>query len=91
MFSLLAGLLYLAALVVPLYLVLRFHPLAWPWHVLAILAAAGVGLAPPTPLLNSVAGTFLYGFVFFFLMTWGIGGICIAVLRHPRQVGAKAH
>jgi hypothetical protein len=85
MFSILAGLLYLAALLVPIHLLRRFGPMRWFWHVLSIAAAVGVGLAPPTPLLESVAGTFIYGFAFVFLTVWGIGGLI------PRRSQGRKH
>jgi hypothetical protein len=77
LFSVLAGLLYLAALLLPLYLIKRYGPLIWPLHVLAVAAALVVGLAPGTALLNSTAGSYIYGFTFTFLMTWGLGGLAL--------------
>jgi hypothetical protein len=90
MFSILAGLLYLAALLVPIYLLRRFGAMAWPWHVLAIAAAIGVGTAPPTPLLDHVAGTFIYGFAFLSLMVWGIGGLISRRSRRAKRMPANA-
>ena len=84
MFSILAGLLYLAALLLPIYLLYRFRPKAWPLHVLAVIAALVLGLAPGTALLNSTAGTFLYGFAFVFLLVWGIGGL-VAFRRREKH------
>jgi len=75
LFSVLAGLLYLAALLLPLYLIKRFGPAIWPMHVLAVAAALVVGLAPGTALLNSTAGSYIYGFTFTFLIAWGLGGL----------------
>jgi hypothetical protein len=71
----LAALAGLAALLLPVYLIKRFGPLIWPLHVLAVAAALVVGLAPATALLNSPAGSHIYGFTFVFLMTWGLGGL----------------
>jgi len=74
MFSILAGLIYLAAIVLPIWLLSR-HRAAWYWHVLALIVAAVVGLAPGTPLLETTPGTFIYGFVFLSMAVWGIGGL----------------
>lgn len=73
--TILAGLVFLLGISLPIYLLYRFHPLAWPWHVLAVILALAIGLAPGTALLNSVAGTLLYGFAIGFLGIWGIGGL----------------
>jgi hypothetical protein len=83
MFSILAGLIYLAAIVVPIWFLYRFRSTSWFWHLPAIALALAIGLAPGTSLLETTAGTFLYGFVFFFLMVWGIGGLI------PRKARGK--
>ena len=82
--SILAGLLYLAALLLPLYLIKRYRPLLWPLHVLAVAAALVIGLAPATALLNSTVGTYVYGISFTFLMTWGLGGLILYRRRLKR-------
>jgi hypothetical protein len=46
-------------------------------HVLAVAAALAIGLAPATDLLNSPAGSHIYGFAFVFLMVWGLGGLVL--------------
>jgi len=84
MFSILAGLLYLAAILLPLYLIKRYRPMIWPMHVLAVAAALAIGLAPGTALLDSTAGTYIYGFTFTFLMTWGLGGLVLYRRRLKR-------
>ena len=84
MFSILAGLLYLAAILLPLYLIKRYRPMIWPMHVLAVAAALAIGLAPGTALLDSTAGTYIYGFTFTFLVTWGLGGLLLYRRRLKR-------
>jgi len=84
MSSILALLLGLAALLLGLYLIIRYRPLIWPLHVLAVAAALAIGLAPGTALLNSTAGTYVYGFTFTFLMTWGLGGLLLYRRRLKR-------
>ena len=78
MYSLLAFLVYLAAVVIPVYLLYRFHSQAWYWHVLAILAAMAVGLVPTPPEWKSRGFDLLFGFVLVWLMVWGIGGFLTA-------------
>ena len=77
----LASLIYLSAIVLPLWLLYQSGPKAWYWHLASLAAALVVGFAPGTPLLQTVAGTFIYGFVFLALVIWGIGGPCVAVYR----------
>ena len=84
--TLLAALVFVLGVSLPIYLLFRFHPLAWPWHVLAVLAALAVGFSPGTALLNTVPGTFLYGFAIGFLGIWGLGGI---VGFHKKSVTHK--
>jgi hypothetical protein len=90
MFSLLATLLYLAAVLVPIHLLRRYGAVSWYWHALAIAGAVGVGMAPGTTLLNSVAGTYLYGFAFVFLGVWGAGGLLFRRTRRSRHVPVSA-
>jgi len=73
--TILAGLVFLLGISLPIHLLYRFHPPGWPWHALAVLAALGIGFAPGTDLLNTVPGTFLYGFAVGFLGIWGLGGL----------------
>ena len=73
--TLLAALVFLLGVSLPVYLLYRFHPLAWPWHVLAVILALAIGFAPGTAFLNTVPGTFLYGFAIGFLGIWGLGGL----------------
>jgi hypothetical protein len=75
MFSLLAIVLYVFAVLIPIYLLYRFHSQAWYWHVLAVIVGLVVGLMPGTPLLQTEGGSLLYGFSFILLMVWGIGGL----------------
>ena len=82
--TLLAALVFLLGISLPIYLLYRFHPLSWPWHALAVILAVAIGLAPGTALLNTVAGTFLYGFAIGFLGIWGLGGLA-------RAGGKSAH
>jgi hypothetical protein len=73
--TLLAALVFVLGVSLPIYLLYHFRPLAWPWHVLAVIAALAIGFAPGTALLNTVPGTFLFGFAIGFLGIWGLGGL----------------
>ncbi|HUP04053.1 MAG TPA: hypothetical protein VMU19_08690 [Bryobacteraceae bacterium] len=84
--TLLATLVFFLGISLPIYLLRRFHSVAWPWHLLALFAALAIGFAPGTALLDSVAGTFLYGFAIGFLGVWGLGGLA----RTAREAGHKA-
>jgi hypothetical protein len=74
MYSLLAIVLDVLAVVIPVYLLYRFRPQAWYWHVLAVILALVIGLMPGTALLQTEGGSLLYGFSFIILMVWGVGG-----------------
>ena len=86
----LAGLVFLLALLLPIYLLRRFHSQAWPWHVLAVIAALVIGSIPGTALLNSVAGTFVFGFAILSLLVWGVGGLIGLAYHHERRLTPKA-
>jgi hypothetical protein len=62
-------------LALPIYLLYQFRSQAWYWHLLAVIVALVIGLMPGTTLLETLGGSMLYGFVFVFLMLWGIGGL----------------
>lgn len=54
-------------------LVLYFsRPRPWYMHGLSILLALAVGLVPIPPKYNNPQSTFVIGFVFVFLILWGI-------------------
>jgi hypothetical protein len=75
MFSVLAIVLDVFAVVIPIYLLYRFRSQAWYWHVLAVILALVIGLMPGTALLQTESGSLLYGFSFIILIVWGIGGL----------------
>lgn len=75
MFSTLAVLVYLLAFAIPLFLLYRYHSLAWYWHALAILAALGMGFIQTPPEWKSQTFDLLFGAVFVVLAVWGIGGL----------------
>jgi hypothetical protein len=77
MFTLLAVLVYLLAIGVPIFLLYLFRSQAWYWHLLAIVAALGIGLVP-TPAEWKTAGLDVaFGFLFILLLVWGVGGLVV--------------
>jgi hypothetical protein len=82
MFTMLAVVAYLAALAGALLLLKTFGSAHWSWHVLAILAALGMGLMPTPESLQGPGVDIAFGFVFLLVMSWGIGGI---VVFRPHQ------
>jgi len=75
MVSILALLTYLAGAAVPAWLLYHFGSEAWYWHVLALLLALALGLAHLPPAFSLLAPELMVGFLFVFLMVWGIGGL----------------
>ena len=88
MFSVLAIVLDVLAVVIPIYLLYRFHSLAWYWHVLAVVVALVIGNMPGTALLQTEGGSLLYGFVFVLLMVWGVGGLIPPMFRLGQRLWA---
>ena len=80
MFTMLVVVGYLAALALAVLLLQHFGSAHWSWHVLAILAALGLGLMPIP--VQGQAVDLAFGFVFILLMTWGIGGIVVFRPHH---------
>jgi hypothetical protein len=77
MFTILAVLVYLLAIGIPVFLLYHFRSQAWYWHVLAILAALGLGFVP-TPVEWKNAGVdAAFGFLFVLLLVWGVGGLIV--------------
>jgi hypothetical protein len=78
----LVPLVYLVALALPLWLLYRFHALAWYWHALAIVAALAIGLSTPPPALEGPAFDLAVGFLFVALFLWGIAA---PIFRTPHD------
>ena len=68
-------LVYLLAIGIPAFLLYRFHSQSWPWHVLAIAAAFGLGFMPTPPAWKTIGFDLAFGFGFIFLLAWGFGGL----------------
>jgi hypothetical protein len=77
MFSMLAVLVYLAAIALPIWLLHRYGSQLWLWHGLSIATGIVLGFIPVPVGLKGVAVDLLFGFVFTFLMVWGAGGLVV--------------
>jgi len=75
MFTLLAVLVYFCAFALPVLLLYRFHSGPWHLHLLAILAALGMGSVRIPASWSSPAFDIVFGATFVFLVVWGIGGL----------------
>jgi hypothetical protein len=71
----LVTLVYLAGLGIPVYLLYYFHAKSWYWHALAIAGALALGFVPTPVAWKTMAMDLIFGFVFLFLVVWGIGGL----------------
>ncbi len=85
MFSMWAVLVYLAAFLVPIYLLRRLGSQAWYWHILAIACGAALGFVPTPPALNSAAYDLMFGFCLAGLLVWGIGGLVVFRPHSPHR------
>ena len=84
MFIMLVVVAYLAALAVSVLLLRHFGSAHWSWHVLAILAALGLGMMPAPDALQGPGVDLVFGVAFILLMGWGIGGIVVFRPHHHR-------
>lgn len=75
MFSMVAILVYLVAAAVPVWLLYHFGSEAWYWHLLALGGAVLLGFLPLPVQLSSIGYDLAIGFVFVFLLIWGVGGL----------------
>jgi len=82
MFSMLAILIYLAAMAIPAWLLYHFGSEPWYWHALAVCAAVVAGFMPLPPQFSSAGYDLAIGFAFVFLLVWGIGGL---FMIHPHR------
>ena len=82
MSSSLVALCYGSALLLALALLWYFGARKWYWHLLSVAAALAIGLITLPPMFNTPQGTLWVGWVFVFLMVWGLGAPAFAWLEH---------
>jgi|WetSurMetagenome_2_1015567.scaffolds.fasta_scaffold761435_1 hypothetical protein len=71
----LAVLIYLAAVILAVGLVAFLKPIAWHYHVLAVLVALGLGMAKIPEQWSGPSTDLAVGFCFTFLLLWGLAGL----------------
>ncbi|HTS28619.1 MAG TPA: hypothetical protein VMH81_22265 [Bryobacteraceae bacterium] len=85
MFTMLAVLVYVAAMAIPIYLLHHYHSQAWHWHVLAVIASIVLGLAPLPDGFQGRGFDLMLGFVFVSLLFWGAGGLLVYHPAHHKH------
>lgn len=81
------ALVYGSALILAVVLVYEFRT-KWYWHALSVAAGLAVGLTPPPQ--GWQPPDLAVGFVFVFLMAWGLGAPFFRLDRRPAEK-RKAH
>lgn len=77
-------LVYGLAVATALVLLYFFHARSWYWHALSLVLAIVAGLTPMPATWQSARADLLFGFLFLFLFSWGIGGPVYRVLHHRK-------
>lgn len=85
MFSVLAVLVYLAAMGLPIYLLHQFHSQAWYWHALAVIAGVALGAVPIPVGMQTPGYDLAFGFLFIVFMIWGAGGLIMFRTHHEEH------
>lgn len=85
MFTLLAVLVYTAAIAIPVFLLYHFHSQAWYWHLVAVIASLVLGLSPIPPDFQTRGFDLFFGFVFIGLISWGLGGLIVFRAHHEKH------
>ena len=60
----------------------------WYWHALSVLVALAIGFSPPIPGWDGPSRDLIYGFVFLFLVTWGLAEPFVHRFHRHRMQGA---
>lgn len=63
----------------------------WWWHAGSVVLAIGIGSIPLTEPFNQPAWTLAIGWVFVFLMMWGVAAPVVAAVRHPGWLHLRRH
>ena len=82
---------YGSAITLALFLLWHFGAQHWYWHAASIVLALGIGLAPGNEFTNTTAMTLVIGWVFSFLMVWGVAAPVFAVGWDHHQHHWKHH
>jgi hypothetical protein len=90
MFQLVAMAVYGTSLILSLGLLYYFGSKAWYWHALSVMVAVAIGLAPTPEALWGKVYDLTVGFVFTFLLLWGVLPLA-PFLRAPHYRHRNAH
>jgi hypothetical protein len=85
MFSVFAVLVYMAAMAIPVWLLYHFGSGHWFWHVFAVMIGLLLGVVPLPAVFSNPTYDLIVGFVFVFLIVWGIGGLFPLRSHHEKH------
>lgn len=77
---------YMVAAGVALLLLYIMRARSWYWHVLSVLVGLVIGLVPIPESLQTQEGTLAIGFVFTFLIVWGIAAPFFRRRAQPQEM-----
>lgn len=77
---------YAAAFAAAIFLLWRFSNIKWYWHLLAVVAAIGLGFMPPLQVTATAVYDMVIGVVFLVLVVWGIGEPVFKVFHIHRHI-----
>ena len=81
---------YASATALSLYLLWHFGAKHWIWHALSAALAFTIGLVHLPAFFDTPEGTLMVGWVFVFLLIWGIAAPAVA-MAHDRTWLRRHH
>ena len=87
----LVALCYGSATLLSLFFLWHFGVKSWWWHAGSVVLALALGLAHLPPFFNSPEMTLAVGWVFIFLLLWGIAGPLVALAHSPAHWIRRHH
>jgi hypothetical protein len=76
---------YLVAVALACGLLYWFGARSWYWHVLSVVAALAIGLAPVPEQFRGPSADVTIGFVFLLLLIWGAGAPFVHRTHHEKH------
>ncbi len=74
---------YASAVALALLLLYFFRAKPWYWHLISVALAVVLGLTPMPTRWQGPTCDLLLGFLFVFLLLWGVSGPFFRVSHHP--------